>query len=141
MNAERRVGKWPPEDSSTYRSEEWPVRLSGEPRRVKKVPKGGSNQLCPELRRGLAKKRTGLNTRWRCGGGDNSGDKRLMEFLREGTEWGDRETIVKLSRKAEKRRSGWEESQGQQGTRSQVLSRAHLKLTALLSAQSHPSPC
>lgn len=61
MQTEEGWGNGPPEDSSTYRSEEWPVRLSGEPRRVKKVPKGGSNQLCLELRRGLAKKRTGLN--------------------------------------------------------------------------------
>lgn len=50
MNADRKeAGRRSPDDSRTYRSEAWPVRLSGEPRRVKKVSKGGSDELCPEL--------------------------------------------------------------------------------------------
>lgn len=49
MQTEKRRADGPPDDSRTYRSEAWPVRLSGEPRRVKKVSKGGSDELCPEL--------------------------------------------------------------------------------------------
>lgn len=55
-----------------------------------------------------------------------------MEFLREWTEQGDREARVKLSWKAEKWRSGWKESQGQQGTLRQALSQAHLMLTGMI---------
>lgn len=40
MQTDERQEDSPPDDSSTYRSEEWQVRLSGEPRRGKKVSKG-----------------------------------------------------------------------------------------------------
>lgn len=64
MQTDERQEDSPPDDSSTYRSEEWQVRLSGEPRRGKKVSKGERDQLCPELRMGWLKEDRELNNQF-----------------------------------------------------------------------------